>query len=182
MKARLFLQMILSMGLLLRPFFASAYEVAFIEMRDATGKVLQLEKNGRYAHIALFYQGKWLHSHPFRGVELVTRAELEKMGVIQTIISTPGPREPDALTVTKFLGKPYDHDYSWSDDKIYCSELIAKIMHLTPERMEFNGPVWPEKLRSNHDVGLSPDDIFRYFTERHFPARPAVNRCSRLFE
>jgi len=27
----------------------------------------------------------------------------------------------------KYLGKPYDHDLGWSDDRFYCSELVWKI-------------------------------------------------------
>lgn len=27
----------------------------------------------------------------------------------------------------KYLGKPYDHDFGWSDKRIYCSELVWKI-------------------------------------------------------
>jgi hypothetical protein len=28
---------------------------------------------------------------------------------------------------SSFLGKPYDSAFSWSDDRIYCSELVWKV-------------------------------------------------------
>lgn len=160
---------------------ASAYEVAFLEVRDARGKLVQLEKNGQFAHVAIRARGLWLHAHPYRGVELVSQDVLERTGTLKLIVTTPGPAEPGDEVIRQFLGKPYDHDYTWGDDKIYCSELVAKILHLQPEKMKFAGEVWKNQIhRPQNQLGLSPDDLFSFFRRRGDPIHRQVNACSKF--
>ncbi|MGE8657183.1 MAG: YiiX family permuted papain-like enzyme [Achromobacter sp.] len=40
---------------------------------------------------------------------------------------TPETREQLASTGARYLGKPYDAAFGWSDERIYCSELVWKI-------------------------------------------------------
>jgi len=117
---------------LLVPLTASAeVEVAFIEMRTPDGKTLQLERGGRFAHIAISYRGKWLHAHPFYGVEIVESEKLERIGVIKEVWTVSGLTSLDREEVARFIGKPFDSSYSWSDEKIYCSELVGKCSGIT---------------------------------------------------
>lgn len=44
---------------------------------------------------------------------------------------TPETREQLASTGARYLGKPYDAAFGWSDDRIYCSELVWKIYQRT---------------------------------------------------
>ncbi len=44
---------------------------------------------------------------------------------------TPETREQLARTGARYLGKPYDAAFGWSDDRIYCSELVWKIYQRT---------------------------------------------------
>lgn len=44
---------------------------------------------------------------------------------------TPAAREQLAKAGAAFAGKPYDLVFAWSDDKIYCSELVWKVYQRT---------------------------------------------------
>lgn len=48
-----------------------------------------------------------------------------------TALLTPVVREQLAATGAAYVGKPYDLVFGWSDDKIYCSELVWKIYQRT---------------------------------------------------
>lgn len=141
--------------------FASV-DVAFIEIRDPNGKLLRLEPDGQFAHIAISFEGKWLHSHPYRGVEAISTAELEKIGTIKEVLTVFEPAELDRALVKKFLGKPYDRAFSWSNDSIYCSELVGKLLKIEPKPMHFAADVWPQQFQKFRGLlGLSPDDIYK---------------------
>ncbi len=144
------------------PAQAAHVQIAFIEFYSADGRLIQLEPGGRFAHVAISYGDGWLHAHPFRGVEVISTRELGKMGRIGSVVNLPSlPKLPDPV-VARFLGKPYDSDFSWSDDRVYCSELIAKILGLAPEPMHFDRALWPERYWKYEGLpGLSPDKLFR---------------------
>lgn len=148
--------------LIIIPFCCYAsVDIAFIEIRSPDGRLVQLEKNGRFAHIAIAYRGQWLHAGPYKGVEIISTRDLQKIGRI-TILNISNKSEPSKTQVQNVLGKPYDNHFSWDDDHLYCSELVAKILGIPPEPMTFNSSIWPTQskyLKGN--LGLSPDDIFR---------------------
>ena len=136
-------------------------KVAFIEFYTPDGRLIQLEPNGRFAHIAISYREGWLHAHPYRGVEWISTENLAKMGKIADVVDLAVAPAVDDETAQRFLGKAYDADFSWSDDKIYCSELVAKILRLSPEPMHFDPKLWPEKYWKFEGLpGLSPDKIY----------------------
>jgi len=81
------------------------------------------------------------------------------------------------IIAEEFLGKDYDPYFEWSDDRIYCSELVWKIYERVfnielgklKELSDFDlsNPIVKEKLRERYgnDVPLdekviSPGDIF----------------------
>ncbi len=37
-----------------------------------------------------------------------------------------------AQTAKRYLGKPYDLAFSWSDDRQYCSEVVWKVYQNAP--------------------------------------------------
>ena len=163
--------------LFLAPIYGLAsVNVAFLELRTYDGKVVQLEPNGQFAHMAISYHGNWLHSHPYRGVEIISQEELEKIGNIKAIVAIPEIDSLNESLVDNYLGKPYDSSFSWSDDKIYCSELIAKILKINPLPMKFESKFWPEKFHKlKGKFGISPDDIFKYLKkhgyQNYYPIR-----------
>lgn len=161
--------------------FASI-EIAFIELRSDNGQLIQFESKGQFIHIAISYRGYWLHSHPFRGVEIVSQDILEKMGTIKTIVTIPELSPLSKSGVEKFLGKPYDPTFSWGDEKIYCSELVAKLLNIDPQPMLFEGKVWSERFRPlKGQLGISPDDIFQFLIEKGYKGRNLNFQCLKLF-
>ena len=138
-------------------------QVLFLEMANYQGKPIVLEPGGRFAHLAISYEDKWVHAHPLRGVESIALEDLMKIGRVRgTVLVRLSEHEPlSPEQVEPFLGRPYDHDFSWSDEKLYCSELVAKLLGLAPRPMRFVYPLWPrEYQRLNGKPGISPDAVF----------------------
>jgi hypothetical protein len=147
--------------ILSKPSFARI-DVAFLKLFDSQGHQIILEKNGEYAHIAISYGKMWLHAHPQRGVELISDQELRKMGEVGEVMTVAQNKELTYAQIKKYLGKPYDREFSWSDNSIYCSELVAKLLHQQPRPMSFDPPYWPPYFaRFNGQLGISPDQIHR---------------------
>lgn len=151
----------------------AAIDVVFLQLKDYQGNIIQMEENGKYAHIAISFKGRWLHANPVRGVELITEQELSSLGSIERIIHLTDKADLDEITVNKYLGRPYDPDFLWSDEKIYCAELVAKLLDLPPQPMNFNSPVWGEKFKHRtSDLGLSPDDIYKSLKDKGYHDHP----------
>ncbi len=69
-----------------------------------------------------------------------------------------------------FDSKPYDSNFLWSDDKIYCSELVQKLFHqlnmtvpkAKPMTFDINRALWDKYFRGNTPeghLGISPADF-----------------------
>ena len=161
----IFTEWVFRAALLAALFFASLaqakVQVLFLELRWPDGRVVELEPGGRFGHLAISYQGQWLHAYPTNGVEVVTMAKLRRLGRVIGAIDVD--REP--LTeeeVAPFLGRAFDFQYDWDNEKTYCAELIAKLLGLEPKTMTFQGSRWPRQFRRRNRgrLGLSPDDVF----------------------
>ncbi|MEK6773347.1 MAG: YiiX/YebB-like N1pC/P60 family cysteine hydrolase [Bdellovibrionota bacterium] len=157
-------------------------DVAFLELRTYDGKVIQLEPNGQFAHIAISYQNKWLHAHPYRGVEIISTEALQKIGAIKTIITISKKNSLNESVVKSFLNTPYDSSFTWGNDKLYCSELVAKLLNIQPQAMKFEASFWPQKFKNlRGQFGISPDDIFNFLKNRGYQSHDIKNQCSKLF-
>lgn len=161
----------------------ASIRIAFLEYPIANGQSLQLEDNGRYFHIAIKYRDKWLHAHPYRGVELIEFSKLKSLGRISSILVIKNLRSLKEQDVIKYLGKDYDSEFSWSDEKIYCSELIAKLLNIPPQEMSFLSPAWPVHYhRYNGQLGISPDDIYRLITKNKGDYKFEYLQCKNKFK
>lgn len=106
-------------------------------------RAIQLATNSKYSHCGLIYKnGK--DYYVFEAVQPVKLTPLEKWiargkdgeFVIKRLknanqILTPSMIEKMKEVGDQFKGKNYDLTFEWSDDKIYCSELIWKIYQRT---------------------------------------------------
>ena len=153
-------------------------KIAFIEVRDKNGHLLQLEPEGRFAHMAISHQGKWLHAHPYRGVEIVNTQDLEKIGTL-VIVTVPNFNEWSHKEIQALVGKPYNRSFDWHGDGFYCSELVAKMMNIPPEPMTFEAPIWKGK-GNRGALGISPDDIYKRIFSSPYYGKSAP-RCEGLF-
>lgn len=138
-------------------------EVAFIEIVDATGKNVQFEEYGRFGHVAVSYQGKWLHAHPVRGVELVDN--LNEIGFVGAILESEDYEEPTEDFVAENKGRPFSYKEPWSStSSTYCAKLVAQIYGILPETMTFSAKAWKDSAGlPRGELGLSADDLFSKF-------------------
>lgn len=149
-------------------FGKSLVEVGFIELKNWHGDIRLLEPDFRFAHVALRVNGKWVHAHPIRGVEWVSLAVLEELGKVTMKIELSHKQEVDMELLRNLLGRPYDTEFSWNDDKLYCSELVAKLLGIEPEPMHFDPKLWPEHyLKYEGLPGISPGGLFRALAAPH---------------
>ncbi len=146
----------------------ASLQVAFLEIHDAAGNLVQFEPHGRFGHLAISYQGQWLHAHPYYGVQLVREADLQKIGTLAALVTVDGHPDLSPEVVQPLLGKPFDHDYNWDDEKYYCSELVGKLLGLPPQPMDFSAAIWPPEYKKHQgEPGLSPDGIFQQLSHLH---------------
>jgi len=116
-------------------------DIIFQTSLSRQSKAIQLATKSKYSHCGLIFKldsgiYKW---YVMEAVQPVKWTPLEKwIGrgengkyVIKRVYTDP--MLPDQLLEElktegeKFLGKNYDLTFEWSDDKIYCSELIWKV-------------------------------------------------------
>lgn len=137
-------------------------EVGFLELRQWNGSLRLLEPDFRFGHVAVKVNNKWLHAHPVRGVEWVERHELEKLGRIALTVSVALPTRLTWSELSSWIGRPYDTDFTWEDDRMYCSELVAKVLGIPAEPMHFDPALWPANyLALEGRPGISPGGVFR---------------------
>ncbi|HIP48452.1 MAG TPA: YiiX family permuted papain-like enzyme [Lutibacter sp.] len=114
-------------------------DIIFQTSKSSQSKAIQLATNSRYSHMGIIYEideqlfvfeaiqpvkltpfNKWVNrgenghyviKRLRNSNEILTQATLKKMKQVGE----------------KFKGKNYDLYFEWSDDKIYCSELVWKI-------------------------------------------------------
>ncbi|MCB9093516.1 MAG: hypothetical protein H6621_00485 [Halobacteriovoraceae bacterium] len=142
-----------------------AATIAFFQIYSYNGELLSFEKNGRFAHVALQYGDGWIHSSPKNGVEYIEN--FKDIGFLHfevEIVDNPSILIDESLLLD-FLGKPYDYQFLWDDNEIYCSELVAKVLNFEPSPMEFAAPYWKDQhIEIEGELGISPDEIYDELT------------------
>ena len=150
-------------------------EVAFFEVRMYDGRVLQLEENGLYAHVAIRTPLGWMHSRPGHGVEVAQ--SLKDIGNAKEVLVSRWTPDIEANIALSLIGVPYDNEFNWDDrHSTYCSKLVAQLLGVPPNPMQFTGPYW-EKLKTPHPSegkpGISPDELYRELINLGYASRKA---------
>lgn len=114
-------------------------DLIFQTSLSAQSKAIQLATNSTYSHCGIIYK-EGNDFFVFEAVQPVKRTPLNnwiargKNGtyVVKRLKNAEEVLTPVVLATMKqigngFNGKNYDLTFEWSDDKIYCSELIWKI-------------------------------------------------------
>ncbi|MCL2161246.1 MAG: YiiX family permuted papain-like enzyme [Betaproteobacteria bacterium] len=112
-------------------------DIIFHTSRSAQSLAVQQATNSRYSHmgIILFRKGKPTVFEASATVRYTPLKEWIARGTngryVLKRLKTP-QLTADALkklrkTADTFAGKPYDLTFEWSDERIYCSELVWKI-------------------------------------------------------
>lgn len=114
-------------------------DIIFQTSQSSQSAAIQLATHSRYSHMGMifFQNGK---PYVFEAIRTVQYTPLDqwidrgKSGkyVIKRLqnadsLMTPQSIEKLKTVAATFNGKPYDLAFEWSDDSIYCSELIWKI-------------------------------------------------------
>ncbi len=114
-------------------------DIIFQTSQSNQSRAIQLATNSKYSHMGIIYEheGQFLVYEAVQPVKLtplkewITRGE-ESHYVIKRLENADQVLTSSVLTKMKqigeqFKGKPYDIYFEWSDDRIYCSELVWKI-------------------------------------------------------
>lgn len=114
-------------------------DLIFQTSLSGQSKAIQLATNSKYSHCGIIFK-EGQEFYVFEAVQPVKQTPLDewiargKGGkyVIKRLKNADKVLTPSVLSKMKqigegFNGKNYDLTFEWSDDKIYCSELIWKI-------------------------------------------------------
>ncbi|MFC6996174.1 YiiX family permuted papain-like enzyme [Rufibacter roseus] len=114
-------------------------DLIFHTSTSAQSKAIQLATKSKYSHCGIIYQngGDYFVFEAVQPVSVTPLAKWIARGkgghfVVKRLKNAHGVLTPAVLSKMKavgegFKGKDYDLTFEWSDDKIYCSELIWKV-------------------------------------------------------
>ena len=147
-------------------------DLIFQTSLSGQSKAIQLATKSKYSHCGLIYKDGNQY-FVFEAVQPVKRTQLDKWiargqegkFVIKRLKNADEVITTSALEKMKqigdsFNGKNYDLTFEWSDDKIYCSELIWKI-YQRATGIEIG------HLQKLSDFDLSNDAVKKKMQERY---------------
>lgn len=114
-------------------------DIIFQTSQSSQSKAIQMATNSKYSHMGIIYENDGQHFvyEAVQPVKLTPLTEWINRGenrhyVIKRLANADQVLTSSTLTKMKqigeqFKGKPYDIYFEWSNDKIYCSELVWKI-------------------------------------------------------
>ncbi len=164
-------------------------DLIFHTSQSAQSQAIQLATHSPYSHCGLLYKngGEWQVFEAVQPVKLTPLAGWIARGqgrhfVVKRLYDAASALTPAALVRLRAAGQPmlgrsYDLAFEWSDDRIYCSELIWKVydrgLHRQLGRLQqlrdfdLSNPVVQAKLRERYGARLpltepviSPASIF----------------------
>jgi hypothetical protein len=160
-------------------------DVIFQTTSGPTGKAIQLATHSKYNHcgILFFEDNEWMVYEAIQPVKKTTLKEFEARGkgTVKRLANKKLTKE-DILKLKSLFKtyehKDYDEAFNWSDDRIYCSELVYKLYSnalkielCKPRKLsdfDLNNPLVKSKLNEKYgnkiplnEPMVSPEDIFR---------------------
>ncbi|UOQ96308.1 YiiX family permuted papain-like enzyme [Hymenobacter sp. 5317J-9] len=165
-------------------------DLIFHTSLSAQSRAIQLATHSPYSHCGILYQrdGQWQVFEAVQPVKLTPLADWVERGqdghfVTKRLRDAATALTPSALARLKAAGQPmlghnYDLYFGWSDDRIYCSELIWKVYERGLGRrlgklqqlrdFDLSHPAVQAKLRERYgnqlplqETVISPASIFR---------------------
>lgn len=163
-------------------------DIIFQETKSGQAEAVKRATRSKYSHVGIIYFKK-KRAYVFEAVQpvrLTPLAEFIAHGVNKKYV-VKRLKNPDILTediqlkmeaeARRHVGKNYDWVFGWSDDRIYCSELVWKIyrqgagvtLALPMKLKEFNldDPVVKKKLKERYgskvpleEPAVSPGQLF----------------------
>jgi len=114
-------------------------DIIFQTSKSDQSKAIQLATHSKYSHMGIVYEtnGAYFVYEAVQPVKLTKLNDWIKRGENSHYVVKRLKNSKELLTNEnikkmkavgeKFKGKDYDTYFEWSDDKIYCSELVWKI-------------------------------------------------------
>jgi len=116
-------------------------DIIFHTSRSAQSEAIQLATQSPYSHVGIVESGS-AGLVVLEAVQPVKRTPVDEWiargldghFVVKRLTNASELLTPDAAlrlrtAGARFVGKRYDTAFGWSDDRIYCSELIYKVYH-----------------------------------------------------
>jgi len=151
-------------------------DIIFHTSKSPQSKMLQIATNSNITHVGVifFKSGK---PYVFEAVNPVKVTPLQQfinrgVGSKYSIKRTKTPISNSELKIMmeygkRQIGKPYDSKFQWSNDKIYCSELVWKIYHYAGIRLcdiktfsdfNLNRPIVKQAIQSRYKGKFNIDE------------------------
>lgn len=114
-------------------------DIIFQTSQSNQSKAIQLATKSKYSHVGIIYKNndKWFVYEAIQPVKLTPIKQWINRGEKQHYVVKRLKNASEVLNSAslskmkkvgeKFKGKNYDIYFEWSDDKLYCSELVWKI-------------------------------------------------------
>lgn len=114
-------------------------DIIFHTSKSLQSKAIQLATNSKYSHVGIIYH---INGSPmvYEAVQPVKLTPLDtwinrgvdKKYVVKRLKKASSILDEETIKAMQnigslYNGKEYDEHFGWSDDKIYCSELVWKI-------------------------------------------------------
>lgn len=161
-------------------------DVVFQTSRSAQSEAIRLATHSRWSHVGLVLKkdGRLQVLEAVQPVRYTPLAEWIARGEGGHVVARR-LRDEKLLNAGKlataggdYLGKNYDLAFSWSDDRIYCSELVWKLykaalgIELSPlktlREFDLSAPAVQAKLKERYgkqfplnEKVVSPEDLYR---------------------
>lgn len=112
-------------------------DIIFHESLSTQSRAIQLATGSRYSHMGLLFRrnGRWFVYEAVQPVKFTSLRDWIRRGrgghfVVKRLRdsrATPDLAARLRAASLKYRGRPYDLYFGWSDDRIYCSELVWKV-------------------------------------------------------
>lgn len=165
-------------------------DIIFQTSLSGQSKAIQVATHSKYSHCGLIYKDG-NEFFVFEAVQPIKRTPLDKWiargengkFVIKRLknaeqVLTPATLQKMKQVGEEFTGKNYDLTFEWSDNKIYCSELIWKV-YQRATGLEVG------KLQKLSDFDLTNEVVKKKMTERYgdkIPMNEIVISPSSIFD
>ena len=139
--------------------------------------LIEAQTQSEYSHIGVVIkkeEGNVFVAEAFGKVKVVSFKKFNQKTQKGLMVEVLRPRYVNHEIYTTYLNyfdsKPYDSNFLWSDEKIYCSELVQKLfvkLSMTapkekPMTFDINRELWDKFFRGNTPeghLGISPVDF-----------------------
>jgi hypothetical protein len=147
-------------------------DIIFQTSMSAQSKAIQLATNSKYSHVGIIFKNQG-RLDVYEAIQPVTYTKLEdwiqrgknKHYVVKRLKNSEALINTGSLqrlknAGKKFKGKDYDKYFEWSDDRVYCSELVWKI-YKNALNIEIG------KLEKLSEFNLTDPVVSKKLTERY---------------